>query len=425
MPKQPPARKASRSHHHNPLATDIIESQSTLARPKANTGRKGREREERRLQSGLDRPSRIDRSILDQAKEQQREEAPEIVPKSLPNYADSDDEDEFTDGEVVADVDVNEELLIDEADAEALSMFMKKETTQRKTIADIVMEKLREQEMQANQPQQTNSTPGLHPKVVQVYKGVGKVMSHYTAGKVPKAFKIIPSLNNWEEIVYLTDPSSWSLPAYYVATRLFASNLNEKMAQRFYNTILFPRVMDDITENKRLNYHLYRALKKAVYKPAAFYKGIILPLCEQQCTLHEAAIIASVIKKVSVPVLQSSAALYKMTQMEYNGTVNIFMKVLLTKKYALPYRVIDRLVEYFNSFIQERRELPVIWHQAVLIFAQRYKEDLTKEQKEAIKAVIKAHTHTQITPEIRRELDNSASRGEVLTAEETAQMMLE
>lgn len=38
--------------------------------------------------------------------------------------------------------------------------------------------------------------------------------------------------------------------------------------------------MEDITENKRLNYHLYRSLKKAIYKPAAFYKGIILPICE-------------------------------------------------------------------------------------------------------------------------------------------------
>ena len=83
MPKQAPARKASRAHHHNPLAADILESQSTLARPKQNTGRKGREREERRLQSGLDRPSRIDRSILDQAKQQQREEEP-YVPVPIP-----------------------------------------------------------------------------------------------------------------------------------------------------------------------------------------------------------------------------------------------------------------------------------------------------------------------------------------------------
>jgi Bystin len=29
---------------------------------------------------------------------------------------------------------------------------------------------------------------------------IGKMLSHYTAGKLPKAFKIIPSLSNWEEV---------------------------------------------------------------------------------------------------------------------------------------------------------------------------------------------------------------------------------
>ena len=33
-----------------------------------------------------------------------------------------------------------------------------------------------------------------------VYKGVGQIMKRYTTGKVPKAFKIIPNLNNWEEV---------------------------------------------------------------------------------------------------------------------------------------------------------------------------------------------------------------------------------
>lgn len=38
------------------------------------------------------------------------------------------------------------------------------------------------------------------PKVVEVYKQVGKILSTYTSGKLPKAFKIIPSLRNWEEV---------------------------------------------------------------------------------------------------------------------------------------------------------------------------------------------------------------------------------
>jgi essential nuclear protein 1 len=78
----------------------------------------------------------------------------------------------------------------------------------------------------------------------------------------------------------LTSPHEWTPQAFYQATRLFASNLNPRMAQRFYNVYLLPRVRDEIQEKKRLPRPMYMALKKAVYKPAAFYKGIVLPLCE-------------------------------------------------------------------------------------------------------------------------------------------------
>ena len=72
---------------------------------------------------------------------------------------------------------------------------------------------------------------GLDPKVVEVYQAVGKIMSRFTAGKVPKAFKVIPNLQNWEEILFLTDPEKWSPHAVYQATRLFISNLNAKMVR--------------------------------------------------------------------------------------------------------------------------------------------------------------------------------------------------
>lgn len=65
----------------------------------------------------------------------------------------------------------------------------------------------------------------------------------------------------------------------YQAVRIFVSNLKEAMAQRFFNLVLLPRVRDDISYYKRLNYHLYQALYKAMFKPAAFFKGVLLPLC--------------------------------------------------------------------------------------------------------------------------------------------------
>jgi essential nuclear protein 1 len=114
------------------------------------------------------------------------------------------------------------------------------------------------------------------------------------------------------------------------------------------------------------------AIKKSLYKPAAFFKGFLLPMCESgSCTLREAAIVASVLVKVSVPVLHSSAALLKLAEMEYTGSNSIFIRVLLDKKYALPYKVIDALVFHYIAFKNDPREMTVLWHQSLLIFAQR------------------------------------------------------
>ena len=79
----------------------------------------------------------------------------------------------------------------------------------------------------------------------------------------------------------MTDPDKWTASSMYQATRIFASNLNGKMAQRcsnhhkkyhitlcmcltgkaclirFYNLVLLPRIRDDIAEYKKLNPHLY------------------------------------------------------------------------------------------------------------------------------------------------------------------------
>lgn len=84
----------------------------------------------------------------------------------------------------------------------------------------------------------------------------------------------------WEDILYLTEPENWSPNALYQATRIFASNLGAKKAERFYRLVLLPRVREDIRKNQRLHFALYQTLKKSVYKPAAFFKGILFPLCE-------------------------------------------------------------------------------------------------------------------------------------------------
>lgn len=301
---------------------------------------------------------------------------------------------------------------IPEEEEKILAMFMAERAGPQRTLADLIMQKIQENDS-AVQDTGERPVPAVDAKVIEVYRGVGKLLSRYTSGKVPKAFKILPSLSNWEEVLYLTEPENWSASAMYQATRIFASNLNAKMAQRFYNLVLLPRARDDINSNKRLHFALYQALKKSVYKPSAFYKGILLPLCQSRtCNLREAVIIGSVIQKVSIPSLHSSVALLKIAEMEYCGTNSYFMKLLLDKKYALPYRVLDGVIAHFLRFIEDDRTMPVIWHQCLLSFVQRYKNELKKEDKDNLEKLMRQHKHYLLTPEIKRELHHSHNRGQ-------------
>ena len=40
----------------------------------------------------------------------------------------------------------------------------------------------------------------LDDRVVNMYKSIGMILRKYRSGKLPKAFKIIPALNNWEQV---------------------------------------------------------------------------------------------------------------------------------------------------------------------------------------------------------------------------------
>ena len=172
------------------------------------------------------------------------------------------------------------------------------------------------------------------------------------------------------------------------------------------------------SEDHSLNYHIYRALKKSLYKPAAFFKGFLLPLVDSYCSVREATIAASVLSKVSVPVLHSSVALTQLLQRDFKPSTTVFIRVLVEKKYALPYQTLDELVFYFMRFrnavqqdsmeieISENREpqLPVVWHKAFLAFAQRYKNDITDDQRDFLLETVRQRFHHAIGPEIRREL---------------------
>lgn len=104
--------------------------------------------------------------------------------------------------------------------------------------------------------------------------------------------------------------------------------------------------------------------------------------------------------KSSIPLMHSCAAMLKIAEMEYSGASSVFLHTLISKKYALPYRVIDAIVHHFLKFSLDRRELPLLWHQCLLVFVENYKNDISDEQKDALRSLVKVHRHEKITPVI-------------------------
>mmetsp|Transcript_12774 Transcript_12774/g.21381 ORF Transcript_12774/g.21381 Transcript_12774/m.21381 type:complete len:338 (-) Transcript_12774:72-1085(-) len=327
------------------------------------------------------------------------------------NDVDDYEEEGIEDGDNLVDIEqgyVIGSAGLSEAEEALVDKFLHADKLESRTLADIIMDKLQEKkDSQGQQGFENMSQQGqeIPAKVVEVYSAVGRLLQHYRSGKLPKALKMLPHLKNWEQVLWLTRPDEWSPAATYACTRIFASNLNEKMAQRFLNFVLLEKCRDDIRTHRKLNYYFYMAIRKAMYKPSAFYKGFLLPLAQSgNCTLREAAIIGSALSKLSIPGIHSAAVLLRLAELPYSGSTSLFIKILLNKKYALPRRVVDALVNHFLTFEKESRLLPVIWHQSLLVFVQRYKFEFISEQKEKLKQLVKIQIHHQISAEVLREL---------------------
>lgn len=462
---------------HNPLLKDIssqggnlrtVPRSSSSSSQKKKSSKKQRHNDEDDEENGggegfLDASS--SRKILQLAKEQQDELEQEDEIQNKPSFAQSfknqqidseeeEEEDEYSDFEEEEEEEV-EEIVYDEEDAEVdpkdAELFNKyfqsngennnnndDDNSFQPTInlADKILAKIQEKESQQQQQQQQSSPDNsnedavlLPPKVILAYEKIGQILSTYTHGKLPKLFKVLPSLKNWQDVLYVTNPNSWTPHATYEATKLFVSNLSSNEATVFIETILLPRFRDSIenSDDHSLNYHIYRALKKSLYKPGAFFKGFLLPLVDGYCSVREATIAASVLTKVSVPVLHSSVALTQLLTRDFNPATTVFIRVLIEKKYALPYQTLDELVFYFMRFrnatinqdenmenmdidqektakVNNGPQLPVVWHKAFLSFATRYKNDLTDDQKDFLLETVRQRFHPLIGPEIRREL---------------------
>ncbi|OJJ52989.1 hypothetical protein ASPSYDRAFT_62610 [Aspergillus sydowii CBS 593.65] len=469
MPKVTSSRASAAARRHNPLAEDIIGTGHLRTDPGKKNKRRSKtdgdqEDEERFVDAKTSRKIlQIGQELADEEDAEQK--AARGVTAAQPKSA-FDFESRFEDEDIFSDEDgkFNEEQWDDEEEIEEvevdpndLDMFHKfvprgdedpifnpsEPDTNRQTtnLADLILEKIAEHEAK----QAGNTGPivqggglpedavQIPAKAIEVYEKVGMILSRYKSGPLPKPFKILPTVPNWQTLLSITRPESWTANAIYAGTRLFISH-KPAVAQEYISTVLLERVREEIYEHKKLNVHTYNSMKKALYKPACFFKGLLFPLVSSgTCTLREAHIVSSVITRVSIPVLHSAAALLRMCDLaaeqsmkslESTGAVNTFIRVFLEKKYALPYKVIDALVFHFLRFRaadptedtmtdgpSKAYKLPVLWHQSLLVFAQRYRNDITEDQREALLDLLLVRGHKDIGPEVRRELLAGRGRG--------------
>ncbi|PWA40452.1 Bystin [Artemisia annua] len=124
----------------------------------------------------------------------------------------------------------------------------------------------------------------------------------------------------------------------------------------FYKVVLLTLIRKDIKQNIKLHFALYQALKKAVYKPVAFSKGLLFPLSkdlqfERSCYNWKRSS-KGLYSTASFQASLSFVALMKLAEMEYGGTTGYFIKLLVEKKYALPYRVVDVMISHFMRFVK-------------------------------------------------------------------------
>jgi hypothetical protein len=122
---------------------------------------------------------------------------------------------------------------------------------------------------------------------------LGFYLQKYKSGSLPKLFKIIPSLPNWARMLALTRPELWSPHASRAATRIFISSMKPPQAQLFLEVVLLDNIREDIKVNKKLNPQYYEALKRALYKPSAFFKGIVFPMLDVNTVLNYVSVTPS------------------------------------------------------------------------------------------------------------------------------------
>ena len=214
-------------------------------------------------------PEKQSKKIFQLLKKQQKEE--NIFKIENDDFNDFDDENMKNSTKNISELSQNEQEIILKFSKINKQNFTEKVEENMKNITEIQQEKeedFTEYHQKNHQNQQENQ---LNQKVVLVYQKLGLLLSRYRSGNLPKTLKVVPQLTNWDQILWLTNPDKWTPQATKEITKLFVNRLNGALLVKFLKEFVLEVIRQDLSENKKLNVHLYDCLKKCLFKPGYSY----------------------------------------------------------------------------------------------------------------------------------------------------------
>lgn len=233
MPKTPKSPRGE-AQRHNPLADDYLPATTFKQRPakrqKRDDAAGDRVIDSKQSQKILE----IARELAEEADGENQERRPDNNPAFDFRLEDEPEEDtaQYDDDDAWGEEDEGEEVEVEVNDLDAFNRFFP--TTQNPIVwpgeredaqpsggqgtdlAALILQKIAEHE--AANPSQREVRGGGDPedaveipeKVVEVYSKVGILMSRYKSGKLPKPFKVLPTIPAWETLLAITRPADWS-----------------------------------------------------------------------------------------------------------------------------------------------------------------------------------------------------------------------
>lgn len=259
MPKTPKSPATREGQRHNPLAEEY--APSAEYKQKAPKKNRKRSRDENDGEGYVD--SKSSRKILDIAQELADEaESESKAQRPLPPKANSafdfearlregegEEEAQLEDDEQWGDEDeIVEEVEIDADDLETFNKFLPTDDLSSlkwpgqeaqtsggggTDLAALILDKIAQHEAANPQPVihgggDPEDAVELPEKVVEVYSKVGMILSRYKSGKLPKPFKILPTIPAWETLVAVTQPDRWTRTYTPKRNGCYAANLRDR-----------------------------------------------------------------------------------------------------------------------------------------------------------------------------------------------------